>query len=58
MAIVVIEIIKTAKLIGRKGHKLVVGSYGVNALRVEFRALLINWSILPLRFKLNTILAL
>jgi len=55
---VVIGIIKTAELIGQKGHELVVGSCGVNALRVKFRVLLINWFILPPGFKLNTILAL
>jgi len=55
---VVVGIVKTAKLIGQKGYELVVGSCGVNTLRVEFRALLINWFVLPPRFKLNTILAL
>ena len=58
ITVVVIEIIKTTKLTGQKGHKLVVGSCSVNTLRVKFRALLINWSILPSRFKLNTIPAL
>ena len=55
---VVVGIVKTIKLIRQKGHKSVVGSCGVDALRVEFRALLINWFVLPPGFKLNTMPAL
>ena len=41
-AIIIIGIVKTAKLIGQKGHKLVVKSCSINTLRVEFCILLIN----------------
>ena len=42
MAIIVVGIIKTAKLIGQKGYKLVIKSYSINTLKVEFCILLIN----------------
>ena len=58
IAVIIIEIVKTAKLIGWKGYELVIKSYSVNTLRVKFCILLINWFILPPGFRLNTILVL